>query len=467
MSKIRPYDPAPAMVEALSVEDTVARLLISLASAFLISFVYRLQISKLPSFMQHIFNTVIGFSLMYYCFGTGILHLLFDIIITLVILKTTGGTFSSVVATWAIVFGHLLYGYYKIVTSDNVGRLDWTVGGCIISLKLAGLASDLYDTVQTRRGESAPMRIGILEVFGYSSISCSSIVGPAISYQTYVDFVNGDLYDAEKTPSSIPYGILRFLIGISFLGIYAYFLPYVPLDYFASAEFAAKPFYYKFFLAAVRYKVQFKQYSAIWLLSEGACVVTGISYKGRKKDGTADWSGCAGIHVIQLDTALNTQSVISAFNLTTNDWVLRHVYKKCRFLNSKIASQTISVMFLATWHGLLPGYYLCFLHEIFIVMVEKQIMDYGTAKLGPLSSWPIVVRIVSIPVFYLYQIAAITMPLTLFQLLTFERCMAFFKAMNRYTLYAYIFLVPLGKYLEIQLAKKEKRRKELLEKKQE
>ena len=397
------------------------------------------------------------------------MHLLFDMFIVLFILKTIGGTFTSVILTWLIIFGHLLYGYYYIITADDVAKLDWTVSGCILSLKLIGLVSDLYDTVEANKrgekeGRKIPLKsqsVGSLELFGYSTVFCTCIVSPIINFQRYVDFVNGTLYHPRITPTSIPYGVLRFSTGVIFMGIYGYLARYVPLDYFVSAEFASKPFVYKFFLAALSYKVIFKKYSCIWLMSEGACVVAGLSYNGEREDGSTDWSACAGIRVIPLETALYTRQVIASFNLTTNEWAMQHVYKKCRFLNSKIASQSITLMFLAAFHGFLPGYFICFGHEIIIVTVEKQVMDYGMLKLGPVSSWPLIARIILVPFAYLYHLFAMALTLGVFQLLTLDKCLTFMSALNYYTVYAYLFLLPLGKFLEIQVRKERRRTEEI------
>ena len=472
LSLLRQYDPAPLLAEGSGVDASSIRLVVCVFFAFFLSFPYKQLVTKMPSTPQHILNTVIGLSMMYYCYGYEIVHLVFDMLIVLFILKTIGGTFVSVILTWLIIFGHLLYGYYYIIVSDDVAKLDWTVSGCVLCLKLIGLVSDLYDTVQANKrgdteGRKIPLKsqhVGVWELLGYSTLFCTCVVSPIIDFQRYVDFVNRKLYNPRTTPSSIPYGIMRFLTGVLFLGIYLYLVTYVPLDYFVSAEFASKPFVYKFFLAALLYKVAFKKYSAIWLMSEGACVVTGLSYNGQLGDGSTDWSGCAGIRVVLLDTALYTQQIINSFNLTTNEWAMQHVYKKCRFLNSKIASQSITLMFLAAFHGFLPGYFMCFGHEIIMVAVEKQVMEYGMLKVGPVSSWPLIARIILIPFGYLYHLFAMSLTLGMFQLLTLERCLIFTSALNYYTIYAYMFLLPFGKFLEIQ-TKKEKKRTEKKERK--
>ena len=472
LTQLRTYDPASLITEKIGIGNTSARIFICLLAAFLLSFTYRPLMSKLPALLQHIVNAVIGSCFVYYCFGNDVINLLFDVGIVVFIVKTIGGTFLSVVMTWILLFGHLLYGYYGIMTSDDMGKLDWTVPGCIICLKLIGLVSDLYDTgVANRRGEKdrkkIPLKstnVGIFEIIGYSTCFTTCMVGPLITFQRYLDFTNGTLFNQQTTATSIPYGILRFSTGILFVIIYSVLLPYVPLDYFVSAEYVAQPFVYKFFLAALRYKVIFKQYTSIWLLSEGGCVVTGLAYNGKDKEGKEDWSGAAGVRVVALEGALYLQEIIHSFNITTNEWVLQHVYKKCRFLNSKNASQIISLIFLAAFHGFLPGYFICFGHEIIMVTVEKQIMDYGLVKFGPYSSWPMIVKVISFPILYLYHLMGMTLTVGVFQLLTMDRCLTFLSALNYYTFYIYLMLIPLGKYLEIQV-KREKKKRTLEDKK--
>ena len=466
LAQLRTYDPATLITDKVGISITSARIFLCLLVAFFLSFSYRPLISKLPPLLQHIVNAVIGSSLVYYCFGNDVINLLFDVFIVVFIVKTIGGTFLSVVVTWILIFGHLLYGYYRIITSEDMGRLDWTVPGCIICLKLIGLVSDLHDTVVANRREEKDIKriplkstkVGILEIVGYSTCFTTCMVGPIVTFQRYLDFTKGTLYNQQTTATSIPYGILRFSTGILFVVIYSVLLPYVPLDYFVSAEYVAQPFVYKFFLAALRYKVIFKQYTSVWLIAEGGAVVTGLAYNGKDKEGRDDWSGCAGVRVVALDGALYLQEIINSFNLTTNDWVLQHVYKKCKFLNSKMASQTISLIFLAAFHGFLPGYFICFGHEIVMVTVEKQIMDYGVIKFGPFSSWPMIIRVISVPFLYLYHLLGMTLTVGVFQLLTIDRCLTYMSALNYYTFYLYLILVPLGYYLEVQVKRERKRR---------
>ena len=51
----------------------------------------------------------------------------------------------------------------------------------------------------------------------------------------------------------------------------------------------------------------------------------------------------------------------------------RYVFKRLKFLGSKEASQGITLLLLALWHGLHTGYFMCFFLEFLIVNFERSV----------------------------------------------------------------------------------------------
>jgi lysophospholipid acyltransferase 5 len=49
------------------------------------------------------------------------------------------------------------------------------------------------------------------------------------------------------------------------------------------------------------------------------------------------------------------------------------VYKRLKFLGNRYISQAAALTFLAVWHGLHSGYYMCFLLEFVIMKLEKDV----------------------------------------------------------------------------------------------
>lgn len=54
-------------------------------------------------------------------------------------------------------------------------------------------------------------------------------------------------------------------------------------------------------------------------------------------------------------------------------FVSRYLYKRLRFLGSKLISHFITLVFVALWHGIAPGFFLCFIGEFVIIVVEQQV----------------------------------------------------------------------------------------------
>jgi len=64
---------------------------------------------------------------------------------------------------------------------------------------------------------------------------------------------------------------------------------------------------------------------------------------------------------------------ILSFNINTNQWCAEYIYKRLKFLGSKIYSQIMTLLFLALWHGFHSGYYHCFLMEFVVLYFERDV----------------------------------------------------------------------------------------------
>ena len=51
----------------------------------------------------------------------------------------------------------------------------------------------------------------------------------------------------------------------------------------------------------------------------------------------------------------------------------RYVYKRLKFLGNRSLSQAFALVFLAAWHGLHFGYYVCFFNEFIVMTFEKDV----------------------------------------------------------------------------------------------
>lgn len=116
--------------------------------------------------------------------------------------------------------------------------------------------------------------------------------------------------------------------------------------------------------------------SLILHLLSGACTLFGLSYNGcmenQKKEIVHKWDGCQNIKVAAFEKATRFQDYVVSFNCNTNYFASEYVYKRLKFLGNRTASQTLTLLFLALWHGMNSGYYVTFMNEFLIIDMEKD-----------------------------------------------------------------------------------------------
>ncbi|XP_022668728.1 lysophospholipid acyltransferase 5-like isoform X3 [Varroa destructor] len=115
------------------------------------------------------------------------------------------------------------------------------------------------------------------------------------------------------------------------------------------------------------------KYVACWLMAEGSCALSGLSYNGRNAHGINQWNGLQNIWVWRFEMTTNFDGFIRAFNINTNKWVAQYIYKRLKFLGNKNVSHIVALGFLALWHGFHMGYYICFLNEFLVMKFERDV----------------------------------------------------------------------------------------------
>lgn len=109
--------------------------------------------------------------------------------------------------------------------------------------------------------------------------------------------------------------------------------------------------------------------------------ILGLSYVGRDPaTGKEDWSGCANIKLYIFENTKKYNNYVDSFNLQTNLWVLKYVYKRLKFLGNRNISHLSALLFLAVWHGFHSGYYMTFFLEFMVIHFEKQVYIFFKYK---------------------------------------------------------------------------------------
>ncbi|XP_029437729.1 lysophospholipid acyltransferase 5 [Rhinatrema bivittatum] len=366
---------------ALGSSEAALRLILSIFIGYPLALFERCCLFGKEAQFTYLFHIVTGLLLSYFNFGYQIYHFLLCVVLQFLILRLMGRTITAVLTSFSFQMIYLLGGYYYTATDEY--DIKWTMPHCVLTLRMIGLAFDYYDggkvqaTLSQEQQQCAlPSVPSFLQVAGFSYFYGGFLVGPQFSLRSYQKLAEGIMTDVEgQRPNSLMPAAKRLSLGLFYLTVFAILSPYLPDSYFLTDEFLAQPFWYRCVYITVWGKIMLCKYLTCWLVTEGVCILTGLGYSGKNADGRPRWDACANVKVWLFETTPLFTGTIASFNINTNAWVARNVFKRLRFLGNKTISQAAALLFLAVWHGLHSGYLMCFALEFLIVVVEKQVID--------------------------------------------------------------------------------------------
>lgn len=123
-------------------------------------------------------------------------------------------------------------------------------------------------------------------------------------------------------------------------------------------DFPQRGFFY--ILGYVFFSVLFimNRYFFSWKYSMLAVHASGISYQ-KGKDGREDFKAIQVCRPEKLVFSKHPKVKVDHWNMGTQEWLRKSIYERSPFEN-RAASQLLTFMTSAFWHGFYPGYYLSF-----------------------------------------------------------------------------------------------------------
>lgn len=219
-------------------------------------------------------------------------------------------------------------------------------------------------------------------------------MSPPLSYhniivQSYLPFVFLSLPNSQDGYKRA--AVIRFAQGALYLAMHQACGLIITNDSMLADNFVERNLFVRILLLGVWGKYTFYKYIAVWLMAEGNAIRYGLTFKGVNevaggKQEVADWSACANINVRLFEMATEFNHYIQSFNINTNRWAARHIFKRLVFLGNKDLSQLLTLVFLAIWHGFHSGYYVTFLFEFVVVHLDRDAarIKNGNAQLKAL-----------------------------------------------------------------------------------
>ncbi|TFK28619.1 MBOAT-domain-containing protein [Coprinopsis marcescibilis] len=295
---------------------------------------------------------------------------------------------------FAIVMGHLTVNHViRWINDFSYETMEVTGPQMVLTMKLTTFAWNVYDG---RRKEEEldkwqlAKRVtkfpSILEFLGYSFYFPGILVGPYLDYAEYMDLVNETMFQSPAVKPKIKPGrrlpsyrkraaYTRLFMGLFYLGV---FVLLNPKFYYAGGldpEFQKMSLLKRIIHFQAFGPVERSKYYAIWTLTEGASILTGLGFTGFGPHGEAHWDGAANVKVWDIEFPANFKVLLDSWNMKTNVWLRECVYKRVTPKGKKpgLSSTLITFFTSAFWHGIAGGYYLTFIMGGFITAAARLI----------------------------------------------------------------------------------------------
>ncbi|TFK43038.1 MBOAT, membrane-bound O-acyltransferase family-domain-containing protein [Crucibulum laeve] len=291
---------------------------------------------------------------------------------------------------FVIVMGHLTINHViRAVYGFSYETMEVTGPQMVLTMKLTTFAWNVWDG--RRKAEDldkwqTAKRVSeypsLLEFLGYSFYFPGILVGPYLDFAEYRELIAESAFQDEavkaKLTRRLPAGrkraaYTRMVLGLLYLGAFVVLGGKYNYAAALTPEFAKKSLLYRIAVFQAYGPLERAKYYAIWTLTEGASILTGLGFTGFGPSGKAHWDGAANVKVMQIEFPPNFKVLLDSWNMKTNVWLRECVYKRVTPKGKKPGFRSSMITFFtsAFWHGIASGYYLTFLMGGFVTAAAR------------------------------------------------------------------------------------------------
>ncbi|KAG6849944.1 hypothetical protein H0H93_003316 [Arthromyces matolae] len=293
---------------------------------------------------------------------------------------------------FVFVMGHLTVNHViRAIYGLSYETMEITGPQMVLTMKLTTFAWNVWDgrrPVADLDKWQTEKRIvefpSLLEFLGYSFYFPGILVGPYLDLSEYRSLVTESIFNDAKTEGKpkgsrkLPSGRKRnaygkMVMGLAFLGIFVVFGGSNNFSTALTPSFMENSLFVRICLFQVYGFLERSKYYAVWTLTEGASIVTGLGFTGFNSSGKSTWNGAANVNVLEIELPSNFKVLLDSWNMKTNVWLRECVYKRVTPKGKKPGFRSSMITFFtsAFWHGIASGYYLTFLLGGFITTVAR------------------------------------------------------------------------------------------------
>ncbi|KAF1983408.1 MBOAT-domain-containing protein [Aulographum hederae CBS 113979] len=298
---------------------------------------------------------------------------------------------------FVFLMGHMSISHLDRQFIDLPSSVDVSGAQMVLVMKLTAFCwnihdgklpdSDLTDFQKERAIRQLP---SLLDYAGYVFFFPSLFAGPAFDYEEYTRYISTSMFnlppgtDPSKAPATrkkrrIPRSgkpaALKAAMGL------AWIFAFLKLSAGYAPEMILGPDYMKYglfrriWLMYMLGLVTRMKYYGVWSLTEGACILSGIGYKGiDPATGRASWDRLQNVKPLGIELAQNSHEYLGNWNINTNAWLRNYMYLRVTPKGKKPGFYATMATFItsAFWHGFYPGYYMAFIMGALLQTISKN-----------------------------------------------------------------------------------------------
>ncbi|KAL8710506.1 MAG: hypothetical protein Q9220_004939 [cf. Caloplaca sp. 1 TL-2023] len=297
--------------------------------------------------------------------------------------------------------GHMSISHVYRQFANTPDVVDITGAQMVLVMKLTGFCWNVYDgrlkqedMADFQKERALPQLPSLLDFTGYILFFPSLFAGPSFDFVDYRRWIETTMFDVpdgvdpkmvpptrkqRKIPRSGTPATIKAVTGLVWIFLFLKFSAWYNTDLVIGDSYMQYSFPRRvWILAMLGFSTRMKYYG-VWFLTEGACILSGLGYKGiDPKTGRVQWNRLENVNPWGMETAQNTRAYLENWNKNTNNWLRNYMYLRVTPRGKKPGFRASLATFAtsAVWHGFYPGYYLSFVLAAFLQTVAKNFRRY-------------------------------------------------------------------------------------------
>ncbi|CAD0097974.1 unnamed protein product [Aureobasidium mustum] len=250
---------------------------------------------------------------------------------------------------FVFLMGHMSVNHiYRQIVNDP-STIDITGAQMVLVMKLTAFCWNVYDgtlpeaTLTDHQKERALRKLpSLLDYAGFVFFFPSLFAGPAFDYVDYRRWIETTMFELppgvdpskapptrkqRKIPRSGTPAAWKAAFGLLWIFAFLQFSGYYYTDFLLSDGYKQYGLLRRIWVLHMLGVTTRMKYYGVWSLTEGACILSGIGFKGiDPKTGKVDWNRLQNVKPLAIELAQNSHAYLGNWNINTNMWLRNYVY---------------------------------------------------------------------------------------------------------------------------------------------